>query len=80
LPDDEWLKNLKANPAFAKTNVDLEVSRCRVWCETNGKGFTRRRIVNWLNRDRPVTVNGAHRRSEDKQIQEHIELPIITIT
>lgn len=24
--------------------------------------------------------NGAHRRSEDKQIQEHIELPIITIT
>lgn len=55
LPDDEWIASLGSDPAYKGVDVPREIAKCRVWCESNRKSFTRRRIVNWLNRcDRPV--------------------------
>jgi hypothetical protein len=51
VPDAEWLKTVAASPAYRGLDVNLEVEKCRVWCETNKKTFSRRRIVNWLNGD-----------------------------
>ncbi len=57
--DDSFAASLKSNPAYLGIDVDRETGKCRTWCETNGKVFSRRRLVNWLNRvERPMNGNG----------------------
>jgi hypothetical protein len=51
--DAEWIKGLKADPAYAGIDVDREHGKMHRWCETNGKTATRRRFVAWLNRIDP---------------------------
>lgn len=56
--DAEWIQSLKSNPAFQGIDVPVQVAKCQLWCSTNGKSFSRRRVVNWLNRvEKPL--NGA---------------------
>lgn len=58
LPDDQWLASLASEPAYKGIQVAIEASKCRVWCATNRKEFSRRRLINWLNRtERPITAN-----------------------
>jgi hypothetical protein len=58
LSDEEWLKELAANPAYDGLDVPREFSKMQAWCAANRKQATRRRFVNWLNRvDKPL--NGA---------------------
>lgn len=67
LPDAEWLVSLASDPAFQGIAVEIEIAKCRRWCETNNKNPSRRRIVNWLNRaDRPV--NGLPTASTNERI------------
>ena len=63
LPDDEFLDGLQKNPAYSMLNVRHCYQRMMVWCQTNNKQPSRRRFINWLNReDKPMTAkpgNGA---------------------
>jgi len=55
-PDDpDWVKSLKANPAYQGIDVDRMIGKMRAWCEVRGKEPTRARLLNWLNReDKPM--------------------------
>lgn len=50
LPDDAWLASLAKDPAYQRIAVEVEIAKCRRWSETNRKPFSRKRLVNWLNR------------------------------
>lgn len=58
LSDQEFFTQLKTDPTYAGLNIDRIVGRCQNWCRENGKVFSRRRLVNWLNREeRPLEVS-----------------------
>ena len=62
ISDDEWLKTLEDNPTYQGLEVRVLYGRMCVWCETNGKRPTRRRFVNWLNReDKPLAPQKQER-------------------
>jgi len=65
--DEEWIKTLEDNPIYKGIEVRILHGKMLVWCENNGKKPTRRRFVNWLNRedkplgkgiDKPTTPKG----------------------
>lgn len=66
LSDDDFLKSLKDNPVYEGLDVDELYQKMLVWCKTNGKKPTKRRFVNWLNREerplqaRKLSANQAH--------------------
>jgi len=67
LPDDEFLDGLQKNPAYSMLNVRLCYHRMLAWCELNGKQPSRRRFINWLNReDKPMGVNGNGKHDANK--------------
>lgn len=56
LSDDEWMAQLKSNPSYKGIDIDIQRGRCQMWCVTNNKTFSRRRLLNWLNRsEKPIT-------------------------
>jgi hypothetical protein len=58
LTDSEYFEVLKNNPAYKGIDIDREKAKCEAWCLTNNKLFSRRRLVNWLNRiERPMTID-----------------------
>src|SRR5262245_7226587 len=62
LPDEEYLDRLQKDPAYSMLNVRLCYHRMLAWCETNNKQPSRRRFINWLNReDKPMGVGGGNR-------------------
>jgi len=59
--DEEWLKALEENPVYRGLEVRTLYGKMLVWCENNGKKPTRRRFVNWLNREeKPMNVAGGN--------------------
>lgn len=79
LTDDEWIETLKKNPAYQGLNIDVVKGKMEVWCTTNGKKPTRKRLLNWLNReDRPLapsaTGGNGYMNSEEKERQRMAEL------
>jgi hypothetical protein len=55
--DDEFLDGLQKNPAYSMLNVRHCYQRMMTWCQVNGKQPSRRRFINWLNReDKPMTA------------------------
>jgi uncharacterized protein YdaU (DUF1376 family) len=55
LSDEDWLKTLEDNPIYEGIEVRVLYGKMLVWCTNNGKKPTRRRFVNWLNReDKPM--------------------------
>ena len=55
LNDAVWLAGLRANSAYEGIDIDRCLGRMLAWCQTNRKKATRRRFVNWLNREeRPL--------------------------
>ena len=57
LPDEEFLAQLQANDAYKRLNVRLCFEKMLNWCVMNGKPATRKRLINWLNReDQPMSV------------------------
>ena len=58
--DEEWINELKSNPAYEGVDVPREHARMTAWCSVNGKQPSRRRFINWLNRaERPMRVSKA---------------------
>lgn len=61
LPDGEWIQSLESDPAYKGIAVSTEIAKCRVWCATNRKTCSRRRIVAWLNRvEKPLGYDSQH--------------------
>jgi len=59
LTDEEWLDSLKKNPAYKDIDVEILYQKMVVWCGENNKKPTRKRFVNWLNReDKPMRIGG----------------------
>lgn len=55
MSDEEWLSHLQGNSAYEGLDIPTLYQKMLVWCETNGKQPTRKRFVNWLNReDKPM--------------------------
>lgn len=76
LPDDRWLDSLKTHPAYEGIDVAREVAKCRLWCETKRKAFSRERIMQWLNRaERPLKagLSGGVSRQKDGKISTGLE-------
>lgn len=56
--DTSWVTELKADQTYQGIDVDRELGKAQVWCQTNHRTCTRRFFVNWLNRaDRPILAN-----------------------
>jgi phage replication O-like protein O len=57
--DDEFLASLKADPAYAGLDIDVELGKLRDWCAEKNKTPSRRLFRKWLdNADRPLTLVG----------------------
>ena len=61
LSDDQFLDQLRQNPAYDGIDLDRELGRMDAWLATpkgRGRKKTRQFVVNWLNRiDRPVAAD-----------------------
>jgi hypothetical protein len=51
MTDEEWLNSLKSNTAYANLDIPRIKGKCEAWCALHGKVFTRKRFLNWLNRE-----------------------------
>jgi len=58
LSDEEWIAQIKSNPAYSHIIIDTELQKMTAWLSTprgRGRQRTRQFIVNWLNKiDAPV--------------------------
>lgn len=61
-PDDEWLEELQRQEVYQRLNVKAVFQKCWNWCQVNKASCTRRRFINWLNREpvqmQPVALGG----------------------
>jgi hypothetical protein len=76
--DDEWLNSLSADATYKHVNVRELHGKMLRWCEVNGKKPTRRRLVNWLNREeKPMRGAPPSKRSETRLTDKELgELPV----
>jgi len=59
---EDWLKQLQADPAYCRLNVKLLYSKMINWCKIRSKEPTKRRFINWLNKeDQPMTLAATAR-------------------
>lgn len=60
--DEEWIKELEANPAYKGINIREQLGRLQAWCDLRRKQASRGRFLNWLNRaEKPMTAQGSAR-------------------
>lgn len=53
--DPEWIESLKTNPAYKDIDLNLCFAKMKTWCDVNHKIPSRRRFINWINRqDKPM--------------------------
>jgi hypothetical protein len=55
--NEDWLKELEANPAYAGIDIRRELGKAQAWASVRGVGVSQRRFINWLNKamtDRPI--------------------------
>lgn len=62
LSDEEWLQQLSQNPTYAGIDVPRLHGKLITWCNVRGLKPTRRRLVNWLNREEKPLNNGSNQR------------------
>src|SRR6185503_5091788 len=46
--EEEWLKELEADPAIQDIDVRKELGKCQFWCKQRNYTCTRKRFSNWL--------------------------------
>jgi hypothetical protein len=64
MPDEAWLAELEANPAYAGVDVKRELGKCQAWSGLRNASVTRRRFINWLNKaEKTVGYNGQGKTS-----------------
>lgn len=57
---EDFIAALQGNPAYRGLDVALVCSKLRAYCEAEGTPATRRRLVNWLNREKPAINYGGN--------------------
>lgn len=63
---EDFLSQLKANPAYRHIDIDREAAKAEQWCKINRRECTQRFFVNWLNRmDPPLPGRGPGRPPDD---------------
>ena len=70
--DEDWLKELEANPAYRGIDIRRELGKAQAWASVRGVGVSQRRFVNWLNKamtDRPLTMVGGNFSPRPQQSQ-----------
>ena len=73
MSDEDWLRSLSENPAYAGLDVPREHAKMVAWCGVNRKQPTRKRFVNWINRaDKPL--QSIPRTAEPSARQEVIKI------
>ena len=61
LSDEEFLKELEADPTYSGINVRFVDGKMRRWCAERRKKPTRRRLIDWLNsEDKPMQPPNGH--------------------
>ena len=66
IPDSDWIAELSSNPAYVGLNIQEQAAKCQTWCKTSRKLFSKRRLVNWLNRaEKPLTLPTPTRKTRD---------------
>lgn len=68
--DSEWLASLKENPAYDGLNIGVIYGKMQAWCGANKKQPTRRRFINWLNREEKPMPRQIQIASSSKPVQE----------
>jgi hypothetical protein len=61
--DEDWLKELEANPAYRGIDIRRELGKAQAWASVRGVGVSQRRFINWLNKamtDRPLAMVGSN--------------------
>jgi hypothetical protein len=72
--DEEWLKEIEAEPATQGIDVRKELGKCQFWCKSRNRVCTRRMFERWLlnpNCERTVTgsYDGATSRPKLTQVK-----------
>jgi hypothetical protein len=70
--DEDWLKELEANPAYRGIDIRRELGKAQAWASVRGVGVSQRRFINWLNKamtDRPLTMVGGNFSPRPQQSQ-----------
>lgn len=70
--DEEFILQLKQNPAYKHIDIDREIAKIKAWLLTpkgRGKFLTRGRLVNWLNKI-DVPLNIADRKESNPEEYE----------
>jgi hypothetical protein len=70
--DEDWLKELEANPAYRGIDIRRELGKAQAWASVRGVGVSQRRFINWLNKamtDRPLTTVGSNFAARPQQSQ-----------
>lgn len=59
ISNEDWMASLIANPIYSGLDIKLLYGKMLVWYENMGKKPTRRRFLNWLNREeKPLKLKG----------------------
>ncbi len=58
IDDEEWMATMEANPLYEGIDIRRLQAKMVVWCQVNHKQPSRRRLVNWLNREEKPMTNG----------------------
>jgi len=61
--DEEWLEEIKSNPAYEGINFDIEIGKAQAWCMTKSRKCSRGFLLNWFNKaEKPISINGVSTR------------------
>lgn len=57
---EKWLDELSQDETYQGINIRLEYGKCRNWCSVRRLTLSKKRFVNWINREKPLPpINGA---------------------
>jgi len=51
IPDDEWIKEIQKKTCYQHINVLMELEKCLAWFKEKNIIVSRKRFLNWLNRN-----------------------------
>lgn len=58
--EENWLREIEADPALAGVNVRKELAKAQFWCRHNNRACTRRFFVNWVNKAERIVSPGGN--------------------
>lgn len=76
MSEEQLITELSSDETYAGIDVKREAGKCRTWCIGNGKMFTSRRFINWLNKaDATMAHFGQDSATRKAAITERTQTP-----